>query len=427
MSLRGSIGTRQEETLQSRAGHEQHKYYPFLLTTAQIKLPFGEEVLPMGKHLVLVGGGHAHLTTLLNSAQVTARGHQVTLVSPSAYHYYSGMGPGMLGGFYEPSQARFHVGKMARDRGAEFVQDTAVRVNPRGKTILLKSGQSLSYDVASFNTGSDVQLSPLVHDNENVFPVKPVLNLYKARTELLREIENRPLDIVVVGGGPAGVEISANLWRLFLNRPNRANITLVAGSELLRNAPERIRLLALKSLEKKNIRTRVAVRGERLEKGCMTLSDGSRIYYDFAFIATGIRPSPLFENSSLPIGADGGMLVNNFLQSITHPELFGGGDCVSLDGSPLAKVGVYAVRQNPVLFHNLVAKLEDSELHSFEPGPPYMLILNMGDAKGLLWKRSITLNGKLSFFLKDFIDRRFMKKFQVSGERTEPPNEAVTE
>jgi NADH dehydrogenase FAD-containing subunit len=381
----------------------------------------------MGKHLVLVGGGHAHLTTLLNSEQVTARGHQVTLVSPSAYHYYSGMGPGMLGGIYDPSQARFHIGKMARDRGAEFVQDAVVWIDPREKTLRLKSGTNISYDVASFNTGSDVQLSPLMHDDENVFPVKPVLNLYKARTALIREIENRPLDIVVIGGGPAGVEISANLWRLFRNRPHQANITLVAGNELLRKAPARIRLLARESLEKKNIQTRVAVRAERLEKGYMTLSNGSRSYYDFAFIATGIRPSPLFENSSLPIGTDGGMLVNSFLQSIAYPELFGGGDCISLDGAPLAKVGVYAVRQNPVLFHNLAAKLEDTELQSFDPGPPYMLILNMGDAKGLLWKRSITLNGKLSFFLKDFIDRRFMKKFQVSGERTEPPNEAVTE
>lgn len=114
----------------------------------------------MGKHLVLIGGGHAHMTSLVNIDQLTARGHQVTLVSPSPYHYYSGMGPGMLGGFYDPSQARFHVGKMAEERGAEFIQDTAVRIDPHGKSILLKSGQHISYDVASFNIGSDVQLAP---------------------------------------------------------------------------------------------------------------------------------------------------------------------------------------------------------------------------------------------------------------------------
>ncbi len=373
----------------------------------------------MGKHLVLVGGGHAHMTSLLNIGQLTARGHKVTLVSPSPYHYYSGMGPGMLGGFYDPTQARFHVGTMAEERGAEFIQDKAIRVTPRDRTILLNSGQSISYDVASFNTGSEVQVEPLVNDADHVFPVKPVLNLYKARTSLLREIEKRQLDLIVIGGGPAGVEISANLWRLMRNKPNRSSITLVAGRELLRHTPERVRTLARKSLLKKNIHIKTGVRAKNIEKGFVTLTDGSCLKYDFAFIATGIKPSALFRDSALPIGSDDGLLVNRFLQSTEHPELFGGGDCISLDGCPLAKVGVYAVRQNPVLFHNLAAKLEGTPLGSFDPGPPYMLILNMGDSRGILWKRSFTLNGKLSFLLKDYVDRRFMKKYQVSGEREE--------
>ncbi len=378
----------------------------------------------MGKHLVLIGGGHAHMTALLNIDQLTSRGHQVTLVSPSPNHYYSGMGPGLLGGFYAPSQVRFHVGTMAEERGAKFVQDTAVKVDPRGKTIHLKSGRSISYDVASFNTGSDVQLTPLVNGTDNVIPVKPVLNLYKARTTLLQEVESRDLELIVIGGGPAGVEISANLWRLLRGKPHQTTITLVAGGELLRNTPERVRTLARKSLLDKRIRLLTGGRAEKIENGIVTLSDRSCLDYDFAFLATGITPSALFRDSALPIGADGGLLVNNFLQCTEFPDLFGGGDCISHKDCPLAKVGVYAVRQNPVLFHNLAAKLEDTPLRPFDPGPPYMLILNMGDSRGILWKRSLTLNGRLSFLLKDYIDRRFMKKYQVSGELTDPSPEA---
>ncbi|MRR55927.1 MAG: pyridine nucleotide-disulfide oxidoreductase [Deltaproteobacteria bacterium] len=380
----------------------------------------------MGKHLVLIGGGHAHMTSLLNIDQLTSRGHQVTLISPSPHHYYSGMGPGMLGGFYDPPQVRFHVGTMAEERGANFIQDTAVKVEPRKRIIHLTSGQSISYDVASFNTGSDVKQAALVSGTDNVIPVKPVLNLYKARTTLLQEIESRQLELTVIGGGPAGVEISANLWRLLRGKPNRTTITLVAGSELLRNTPERVRTLARRSLLDKNIRLLTGVRAENIAEGIVSLSDRSRLNYDFVFLATGITPSALFRDSGLPTGADGGLLVNNFLQYNDFPELFGGGDCISLEGCPLAKVGVYAVRQNPVLFHNLVAKLEDTPLRSFDPGPPYMLILNMGDSRGILWKRSLTLNGRLSFLLKDYIDRRFMKRYQVSGELKYPSQEAQT-
>ena len=110
----------------------------------------------MDKHLVLVGGGHAHMTVLLNLQKYVERGHHVTLIGPSPYHYYSGMGPGLLSGIYRPQQARFHVKKTAEDRGATFIQDTVTRIDADRKALILKSGNQVPYDVVSFNTGSTV-------------------------------------------------------------------------------------------------------------------------------------------------------------------------------------------------------------------------------------------------------------------------------
>ena len=135
-----------------------------------------------------------------------------------------------------------------------------------------------------------------------------------------------------------------------------------------------------------------------------------------AFVAIGIRPSPLFRDSGLPTGEDGGLLVNDFLQCVDHPELFGGGDCITLAGSPLARVGVYAVRQNRPLHHNRLAFLEGKPLQRFDPGGDYLLILNLGDRRGLFRRKEIVWNGRLAFRLKDYLDRRFMRTFQVSGE-----------
>ncbi len=61
----------------------------------------------------------------------------------------------------------------------------------------------------------------------------------------------------------------------------------------------------------------------------------------------------------------------------------------------------------------LEVALDGWELKSFTPNPNYMLIMNMGDGKGIMWKKNPVLNGRL---LKDFIDKGFMSKFQVSGE-----------
>ena len=377
----------------------------------------------MGKHLVIVGGGHAHMTALLRLGDFTGRGHRVTVISPSPYHYYSGMGPGMLSGIYEPRQIRFHIGKMAEDRGASFMDDEAVCIDPGKRSIRLVSGRDVIYDVASFNTGSGIPLEPLAAPSGRIVPVKPIINLYRARREILREIEDRDLKISVVGGGPAGVEIASNLWRLVRNKPHAADITLVGGDRILGKVPERVREFALRSMERRKIRLLEPARARAVDDGSIELSDGNTLRHDFAFIAVGVKPSSIFADSWLPTGKDRGLLVDSFLRSPAHPEIFGGGDCISLACAPLDKVGVYAVRQNPVLLHNLMAALEGGELRAFRPQGAYMLIMNMGDGTGILWKRDLAFNGRFAFLLKDFIDRRFMRKFQVSGELEEPDGE----
>jgi len=374
------------------------------------------------KHLVLVGGGHAHLTALLRLSDYVARGHRVTLISTSEYQYYSGMGPGMLSGLYRPQQVRFHLKPLVENREGSFIEDTVVRVEPGARTLLLRSGEEVTYDVASFNTGSTVASGSLLASQaENVFAVKPIINLLKARERILDMVTSGGrIHLVVVGGGPAGVELSANAWRLLRDAGGEADITLVTGSGLLPGVPERAGKLARSSLTARGIHILQDVAVLRLQAGRAELEDGRSIPYDLALVATGVRPSSLFGDSGMPTGRDGGLLVNRYLQSVAHPDIFGGGDCVSLEGAELRRVGVYAVRQNPILYHNLMAALEDRELRPFRPGGAFLLILNMGDGRGIFWKKGLVLDGRAAFVFKDFLDRRFMRRFQVSGELDEP-------
>jgi NADH dehydrogenase FAD-containing subunit len=377
-------------------------------------------MLKMGKHLVFVGGGHAHLTALLHLDRYVQRGHQVTLISSSAYHYYSGMGPGMLSGIYRPQEVRFHVKKLTQDRGGLFVEDRVVKIDPLNRSLILSTGEQVHYDVVSFNTGSEIPIASLIAGPlENVFPVKPVVNLLQARHSILKALPQNKLKFAIVGGGPAGVEIASNLWRLIAENNGKAQITLIGGKRLLGDVPEKVRSLVIKSFTKRGIEVIEGNYVKRIQKGTVVLSDVKTLAFDFAFIAMGIKPLPLFRDSSLPTGEDGGLLVNSYLQSVAHPGMFGGGDCISLSGRPLAKVGVYAVRQNPILLHNLLAALEGGGMQPFQPQKDYMLIFNMGDGRGILWKKNWIWDGRLSFILKDYIDRKFMKQFQVSGELKE--------
>jgi NADH dehydrogenase FAD-containing subunit len=371
----------------------------------------------MGKHLVFVGGGHAHLTSLVNIGDYIKLGHRVTLISPVTHHYYSGMGPGLLSGIYRPEEARFHIKKLVEDRGASFVRGYVAHINAGKRFLVLESGEEIPYDVVSFNTGSGVPLDEVNDDKNSVYPVKPIVNLLKARKTILDKIRGEIPRLLVVGGGPAGVELSGNLWRLVHDNGGQAGITLIAGGGLLSSFPGKARSLAIASLHERGIEVLEGTQVSRFADGDAVLADGRRLPYDIVFAALGVKPSQIFRESGLPTGNDGGLLVNEHLLSVAHPEIFGGGDCISLQGSHLDKVGVYAVRQNEILHHNLLSALSGESMEKFMPQRTYLLIFNLGDGTGIFVRKSWVWRGRLAFLFKDYLDRSFMRKFQVSGER----------
>jgi NADH dehydrogenase FAD-containing subunit len=368
----------------------------------------------MAKQLVLVGGGHAHMVTLANIHAFVDKGHRVTVIGPSEYHYYSGMGPGMLGGTYSPSDIRFATKHVVEKQGGVFVLGKAVHIRPAERQIELESGETVSYDVISFNAGSYVPRLNLSEDTENIYTVKPIERLLEAQTRIKNLASQRSIAIGIIGGGPSSVEIAGNIWQLTSGHGlNRPRLKIFSGSRIMANYPEGVRTRIEKSLKHHGVEIYTNNPVQTIEPDHIILASGERHELDIIFLAIGVKPNAIFEKSGIPTGPDGGMLVNSCLQSIAHPQMFGGGDCIYFQDQPLDKVGVYAVRQNPVLCNNLMSALEGEPLQVFTPGGDYLLIFNMGGGKGVLRKKWLTLDGRLAFIIKDYIDRKFMKKFQA--------------
>ena len=341
----------------------------------------------MGRRLLLVGGGHAHMMALAGIHKFIEKGNEVTVIGPSDHHYYSGMGPGMLGGFYTPEEIRFATRHVVEKQGGKFILGKAVRVDPEKRIVHLESGEAVPYDVVSFNAGSRIPRPDMEGGPKNVYSVKPIERLQEARDRIEALLSEKPLRIGVVGGGPSSVEIAGNAWRLCRNSgKNAAEIMIFAGSALMARFSEGIRKRARASLLKRGIRILEGNRVTRIRDGGLVLDDGGTHVLDFIFLGLGVTPNPIFKVSGLPTGPDNGLLVNRYLQCTEYPDMFGGGDCIYFQDRPLDKVGVYAVRQNPVLVNNLTARLEGGPLQPFDPGGDYLLIFNMGDGTGIFTK-----------------------------------------
>lgn len=384
----------------------------------------------MGKHLVLIGGGHAHMVTLANLDQFIKKGHKVSVVGPSDYHYYSGMGPGMLGGTYSPEEIRFNTKHVVEKKGGIFIRDRAVRIDPYRKNVVLESGATIPYDLLSCNAGSYVPSSVIKGDLKDIFFVKPIEKLMEAKQRVIQKLTQGELNTIsIVGGGPSSAEIAGNVRQLIMNHcieishvnepSSRINammpqINIFAGKKFMSRFPDNIRKMVMRNIKSRGINIFEDGYVKNIDNGTIMMESGRMHQSDFIFVALGVKPSAIFKNSGLPTGPDQGLVVNKFLQNTQYPEIFGGGDCIYFQDAPLDKVGVYAVRQNPVLFHNLMAYLDNEPLQPFDTGGEYLLIFNLGGEYGVLKKKWFSLKGKSAFVIKDYIDRKFMQEFQAS-------------
>lgn len=369
--------------------------------------------------LVLVGIGHVNIGILARAEEVIAEGHEVLVIHPGPVQYYSGMGPGMVGGSYEPEEVRFPVAFLAKKAGARFLDDRVVSVDPGRREVVVSGGERFAYDVLSLNLGSTTTESFALDrgaegELPSMYASKPISRLVELRREIERRREREALEIVVIGGGPAAVELGANCARLLEGSSGR--VTMIAGRTLLAGFPRRAARLALRELRRLGITVRTNERALRIAPGEVVTGQGA--YRAHLVVgATGVTPVVPRDPSGLPIGPDGGLAVTERLNILDYPNIFCGGDCISFIPRRLDRVGVYAVRETPVLVNNVFARLrgQDRQLRTFSPQRHYLLLLNLGGRRALLSRKILGLNmvlyGRWVWRLKDRIDRSFMKEY----------------
>lgn len=367
----------------------------------------------MGK-LLLAGTGHAHLNIIRAIPDFVARGHSVTAVAPGDLHYYSGMGAGLLAGTYEAAEVAFPVREMVEKTGGTFIKDRVVSIDARRRVVVTASRRELSYDVVSCNLGSFVPMDIVHGEASGIFAVKPIENLSAARKAIVDMARERVVRVGICGGGPSAVEMAGNAWALGRQEQCRGcSVQIFTDGEILEHMPGNVRRSARRCLDGRGIQIVAGSRVRAVETGMVHLENGRSYAQDIILSALGVRPSTVFARSNLPLGPDGGLSVNEFQQCPTHPEIFGGGDCIHFEPQPLDKVGVHAVRQGPVLLHNTLAMLEGRPLRAFHPQRSYLLIFNVGDGRGILHRNGIAFTGRAAWWIKDAIDRRFMQAFQA--------------
>jgi len=146
--------------------------------------------------------------------------------------------------------------------------------------------------------------------------------------------------------------------------------------------------------------------------GGVALSDGTDLPCDLLVWAGGPRVSEVLAASGLGVDPSGAVWVDDRLRCLEASDVFAAGDCARVAGRPpTAKAGVYAIREGPILHHNLLACARGGELTVYRPAKRILLILNLGDSTGLATRGSWVWSGRLPLRLKRWLDARFLRRY----------------
>jgi selenide,water dikinase len=381
------------------------------------------------QEVVLVGGGHSHVQVLKQLAMEPLPDSRLTLVVDRPVAVYSGMVPGFVAGQYRAEELEIDVVPLARRARARVILAPAIGIDPRVKRIEIEGRPSIPYDVASFDIGSTVAGLELPGIREHALPTRPIGRFVERVDELVdraREHQDEsPFGVVVVGGGAGGIELLFTLEHRLRSHEVAASLLLLHNRpRILAGYPDSLVRRTLRCADKRGLEIRCDETVAGADRDVVRLESGEEIPYDALIWVTGAVGYPLFRDSLLSTEPRGFVHTRSTLQVEGHDDLFAVGDCATLIDHPRTpKAGVYAVRQGPFVTENLRAYIEGRKLRRYRPQKDFLTLLNLGDGRALGAKWGFSIEGAWVMKLKDWIDRRFMRRFQVLDRSGAPTRE----
>lgn len=373
------------------------------------------------KSLVLVGGGHSHVYVLDSFIKEPVPGVALTLLVRDVMTPYSGMLPGFIAGHYSVEQCHIDLAPMAAQAGARLVHDEADGIDLAAGQVTRRNGAPIPFDFLSIDIGSTPNLKHVPGAPEFAAPVKPVSNLRARWAAVLERAQNSsgPMRFVTVGGGAAGVEVTLamrhRLRELARERgldPDRYNFTVVTSGEILQDHNASVRRRFRRVLAERGVAFFEHDRVAQVEDGAVVCASARRHAYDELIWVTEAGGAPWLAETGLALDAAGFIITDACLRSITDKRIFAAGDVASNRDYPRPKAGVFAVRQGPPLAENLHRVLRGEDPIPFKPQEEFLSLISTGDKYAIASRGSWAAEGRLAWWFKDQIDRRWMAQWQ---------------
>jgi NADH:ubiquinone reductase (H+-translocating) len=324
------------------------------------------------RRVVVIGGGFAGINAATGLADLPV---DVTLVDRKNYHTFQPLLYQVALAVLSPADIAQPIRSILRDHpNMEVLMDEVVGFELEQRHVRLKTGAVLEYDYLILASGSThsyfghedwAKLAPGLKTIEDATEIRRrvLLAFELAERQMLEHGMHPPLNFVIIGGGPTGVELAgaiSDIARLYMRNNFRhidtkqAKVTILEGSpHILGMYPEDLQLKACKQLGDLGVELRTGAVVTDVQPGYVMVGE-ERIDAVVTLWAAGVQASPLGKLLGVETDRKGCVLVDEYLNPKGHPEIFVCGDLAHVEqggrqlpgvAQPAMQMGSYAARR----------------------------------------------------------------------------------
>jgi NADH:ubiquinone reductase (H+-translocating) len=365
--------------------------------------------------IVVLGGGFAGMEAVrvLERGLRTRTDVELLVVSDRNYLLFTPLLPQVASSMVEPR----HIIQPLRDiRGARrfrFRRDTVESIDFAGRRVLMAEG-SVRYDRLVIAMGGVTPTFNIPGVAEHALGYKWLDDAIVLRDHIIDlaehadhepdpDVRRRLLTVCVVGGGYTGVELIAELEDLFhsyivpryrgIGPGDYRLLVIEAGAEILRGVHPTLAERARRKLWHEGIEIRTGTRVTRVMQGAVE-AGGEVIPVGLTVWAAGVVGHPTLAHIEAERDRLGRLLTLPTMQLKAHPDVYGAGDAVAVEGKPDASIPIIpaALAHGRLAAENILAELQGRALGTIDFAPQGMLV-SLGERDAVVEVGGVRFSG----------------------------------
>lgn len=340
------------------------------------------------KRIVIVGGGFAGLKLL---RKLNGKGFQIVMLDRNNFHQFQPLLYQVATAGLEPSAISFPLRKiLQKEKNVHFRIANLLEIHHQKNEIETDIGR-LKYDFLVLAIGASTNFFGLQNIENNALSMKTASDAILIRNTILDNFEKALLEtedekireflnVILVGGGPTGVELAGALAEMKkyifpkdypeLNLDNMKIVLYEASPNLLAGMSENASVNALKYLRKLGVEVFLNTSVNDYDGRELTISDGTSIYSKTVVWAAGVKANIVKGLSNEVFTRGRRIAVNRFNGIENYDNIYALGDLCFMktekyqNGHP--QVAQVAIQQADLLSTNIIRQSKGKNLLQFE-------------------------------------------------------------